>query len=107
MIQSPASKSLNGNGLDLFSMMVLNRPGSKVVLPVWNSFVLAFSIVINFESSLLKTFVVKSALEHKAKFKTSLNWPCAISCLSRSVNLFNLSLEPTVAEGGRVGIIFL
>ena len=49
IIQSPASKSLNGNGLDLFSIIVLNNPGSNVVLPVWNSFVFAFSIVISFD----------------------------------------------------------
>ena len=70
MIQSPASNNLNGNGLDLFSMIVLNNPGRRVVLPVWNSLVLAFSIVISFESSVLRAFVVRSALEHKAKFRT-------------------------------------
>lgn len=70
MIQSPASNNLNGNGFDLFSKIVLKSPGSKVVLPVWNSFVFAFSIVISFDSSELKMFVVKSAFEHKAKFKT-------------------------------------
>lgn len=74
-MQSPASKSLNGKGFDLFSKIVLNNPGSRVVLPVWNYFVLAFSIVINLDSSVFKTLVVKSALEHKAKFKASLNWP--------------------------------
>lgn len=50
--------------------MVLKSPGSKVVLPVWNSFVFAFEIVINLESSLFRTFVVKSAFEQRAKFKT-------------------------------------
>jgi hypothetical protein len=41
-IQSPASKSLKGKGFDLFSRIVLKRPGSNVVLPVWNYLVLAF-----------------------------------------------------------------
>ena len=49
--------------------MVLNKPGKSVVLPVWNYLVLAFDIVISFDSSLLRTLVVKSALEHSAKFK--------------------------------------
>lgn len=70
MMQSPASKSLKGRGFDLFSKMVLKRPGKSVVLPVWNSLVLAFSIVINFDSSAFRTFVVKSAFEQSAKFKT-------------------------------------
>lgn len=70
IIQSPASNNLNGSGLDLFSIIVLNNPGRRVVLPVWNSFVLAFSIVINFDSSVLRTFVVKSAFEHNAKLRT-------------------------------------
>lgn len=78
IIQSPASNSLNGKGFDLFSKIVLNNPGSNVVLPVWNYLVLAFSIVISFDSSLLRTLVVKSAFEHKAKLRASLNWPCAI-----------------------------
>lgn len=42
IIQSPASNNLNGKGFDLFYKIVLNNPGNKVVLPVWNSFVLAF-----------------------------------------------------------------
>ncbi len=70
MIQSPASNNLNGKGLDLFSKIVLNKPGSKVVLPVWNSFVFAFSIVMSFDSSVFKTFVVRSAFEHNAKLRT-------------------------------------
>lgn len=70
MMQSPASKSLNGNGLDLFSKIVLNRPGNKVVLPVWNSFVFAFSMVISFDSSVFNTLVVKSAFEQRAKLRT-------------------------------------
>lgn len=70
MIQSPASNNLNGKGFDLFSRIVLNNPGSKVVLPVWNSLVLAFSIVISFDSSVFKAFVVRSAFEHKAKLRT-------------------------------------
>ncbi len=75
MIQSPASNNLKGNGFDLFSKIVLKRPGSRVVLPVWNYLLLEFSILISLESSLLKIFVVKSALEQRAKFRTSLNWP--------------------------------
>ena len=73
IIQSPVSKSLYGRASDLFSTIVRSNPGRSVVLPVWNYFVFAFSIVINFESSLLKTFVVKSAFEHKAKLRASVN----------------------------------
>lgn len=68
IMQSPASNNLNGNLIDLFSPIVLSKPGNKLVLPVWNYLVLAFYIVINFDSSLLKIFVVRSAFEHKAKF---------------------------------------
>jgi hypothetical protein len=64
---------LNGKELDLFSIIVLKRPGNKVVLPVWNYLVLAFSMTISLESSLFKIFVVKSALEQRAKFIASLN----------------------------------
>lgn len=74
MIQSPASKSLKGRAVDLFSRIVLSSPGSKVVLPVWNSLVFAFSIVISLESSGLKIFVVRSAFEQRAKLRASSNW---------------------------------
>lgn len=70
IMQSPASNSLKGKGFDLFSKMVLRSPGNKVVLPVWNSLVLAFSIVMSLDSSLLSELVVKSAFEHRAKLRT-------------------------------------
>jgi hypothetical protein len=69
-MQSPVSKILYGNAIDLFSMIVRSSPGKRLVLPVWNYLVLAFSIVINLESSSLKIFVVRSAFEQRAKFKT-------------------------------------
>lgn len=55
-------------------MIVLNSPGSNVVRPVWNYLVLALVMEINFEESLFREFVVKSATEHKAKLRASLNW---------------------------------
>jgi hypothetical protein len=69
-MQSPASNNLKGRGLDLFSKIVLKRPGSKVVLPVWNYLVFAFSMVINLDSSVFNTLVVRSAFEQRAKLRT-------------------------------------
>jgi hypothetical protein len=88
-------------------MTVLSSPGSREVRPVWNYFVFAFYILISLDSSSLKILVVKSALEHKTKFKISLNCACAISCLKKSVNLLILSLPPIVVDGGIAATIFV
>lgn len=105
-IQSPTSNSLYGSGFDLFYTTVLNNPGTKLTLPVWNSLVLASAIVMSLGYSETLIIVDISALEHSAKFNASLYWAHAISNLNWSPKVFVRSFDPIVCDGGRVGLIF-